>query len=64
MRYFEAFDFFPPLSHVHTGNIFIVDGVCRVGGHENTMLCYRSRLLKECAQNECLDFIDVIMFGM
>ena len=52
---------FPVLGHVHSGNIFVQDGVCRLGGHENTLLGYRSRFYRMCQDH--LEHMDVIMFG-
>ncbi len=57
---------FKPLEHVQTGNIYIVDkdeGVCRLGGYENTLLGYRSKLYRRVVQNDYYSSIDVIMFG-
>ena len=52
---------FPVLGHVQSGNIFVQDGVCRVGGYENTLLGYRSRFYRMCEDH--LEHMDVIMFG-
>jgi len=52
---------FPPLGHVHSGNVFVDDKVCRLSGYENTLLGYKTRLYK--ILREHLDAIDVIMFG-
>ena len=49
------------LGHVQSGNIFVQDGVCRVGGYENTLLGYRSRFYRMCKDH--LEHMDVIMFG-
>lgn len=54
---------FPLLVHIHTGNIFVVDEKCRIGGYEHTILCYRSRLYNTCVTNNCLEHIELIMFG-
>ena len=65
----ESFDdvSFKPLSHVHTGNVYLVgeEGKeeCRVGGYENTLLGYKTRLYKPIHLNHLLLDIDVIMFG-
>ena len=52
---------FPVLGHIQSGNVFIVDGVCRVGGYENTLLGYKTRLFKTC--KEKVEQLDIIMFG-
>lgn len=58
---------FPPLGHVHTGNLYVgvAEGgkeVCRLGGYESRLLGYRT------FQNAFMyqkygDAIDLIMFG-
>ncbi len=55
---------FPPLGHVHTGNIYFHvnrDGkeACLVGGYENTLLGYETTWRSE-KYNEA---IDIVMFG-
>ena len=52
-----------PLGHVHTGNIFVEGGVYLLGGYENTLLGYRTRLYRLIEKSGCLESIDVIMFG-
>ncbi len=56
-----------PLFHIHTGNVYVVEregkDECRVGGYENTLLGYRTRLHKLVVQSRLLPYIDVIMFG-
>lgn len=55
---------FPLLGHVHTGNIFIVsEDCCKLGGYENTLLGYRTRIYRECVKGGYLNSIDIIMFG-
>ena len=49
------------LGHVQTGNIFVVDDVCLLGGYENTLLGYRTRLFRLCKDH--LKHFDVILFG-
>ena len=49
------------LGHVQTGNIFVVDDVCHLGGYENTLLGYRTRLFRLCKDH--LQHFDVILFG-
>ena len=51
---------FPPLGHVHTGNIFVDGDVCRLGGYVNTLLGYKTRLH---LISKNLDAVDVVMFG-
>ena len=58
---------FPPLGHIHTGNIFITDRGCTLAGYDNTLLGYRSnfhRLFGKNLDQHLLESIDVIMFGM
>lgn len=53
-----------PLAHVHTGNVYIDDeGNCRVGGYENKLLGYRTRIHTTVVEHKCYADIDVIMFG-
>ena len=50
-----------PLTHLHTGNIFVTGATCRLGGYENMLLGYRPRLhelLKPLGRD-----IDIVMFG-
>ena len=37
--------------------------VCRLGGYENTLLGYRSSVYRVIEENNCLESIDVVMFG-
>ena len=52
---------FPMLGHVQSGNIFVVDDVCLLGGYENTLLGYKTRLFMRCKDH--LDRFDTILFG-
>ena len=53
---------FPMLGHVQSGNIFVDDkDVCHLGGYENTLLGYKTRLYRLC--RNYLQHFDVIMFG-
>lgn len=64
-----------PLGHLHSGNIFIEevtneDGeaagqrVCKVGGYENMLLGYRTRLYRSLLESEInMELIDVYLFG-
>ena len=49
------------LGHVQSGNIFVVDDVCRLGGYENTLLGYRTRLFRLCKDH--MQHFDIILFG-
>lgn len=49
--------------HVHTANIFVVEDVCKISGHENALLGYKSRQYRECMQSDLLEYSDIIMFG-
>lgn len=54
---------FPLLGHIQSGNVFInEDDVCQLGGFENTLLGYKTRLYRLC-RNHLVHF-DIIMFGM
>lgn len=55
---------FPPLGHIHTGNIFVGAGgkVCKLGGFENTLLGYKTQQ-KVFAHQSHSDGIDLKMFG-
>ena len=60
---------FPVLGHVQSGNVFVVKDersrsdnfVCQLGGYENTLLGYKTRLYRLCKDH--LTHFDVIMFG-
>ena len=55
---------FPPLGHIHTGNIMVYsDDHCKLGGYENTLLGYRTRLYRLCSTEGYLENIDIVMFG-
>ncbi len=54
---------FPSLANIHLGNIFISDDVCKLGGYENTLLSYKTRLYRSCAENNCVCDIDTVLFG-
>ena len=58
---------FPPLGHVHTGNMFLKTDeegreVCCLGGHENTLLGYET-CERAFAHSEYSEAIDIKMFG-
>ena len=52
---------FPTLGHIQSGNIFVVDDVCRLGGYENTLLGYKTRLFR--ISKDHLEHLDTILFG-
>lgn len=52
------------MGHVQTGNIYVDGSVCQLGGFENTLLGYRTRLHSRIAEGDHMESIDVIMFGM
>ena len=52
---------FPQLGHVQSGNDFIVNDTCLLGGYENTLLGYKTRVYKMCKDH--IQQLDVIMFG-
>ena len=49
------------LGHVQSGNIFVVDNVCKLGGYENTLLGYKTRVYRICKDH--MDHFDTILFG-
>ena len=49
------------LGYVHTGNIFLDGGICKLGGFENALLGYRTK--KYTLYEDCLANLDVLMFG-
>ena len=58
---------FPTLGHVQSGNVFVIndgynrEGICQLGGYENTLLGYKTRLYRLCRDH--LTHFDVILFG-
>ena len=52
---------FPSLGHIQSGNIFVVDDTCLLGGYENTLLGYKTRLFMRCKDH--LEHLDTILFG-
>ena len=52
---------FPPIDHVQSGNVFVVDDVCFLGGYENTLLGYKTRIYRLCKDH--LSHLDIILFG-
>ena len=51
----------PPIDHVQSGNAFVVNEVCKLGGYENTLLGYKTRIYRLCKDH--LSHLDVILFG-
>ena len=51
----------PLMDHVQSGNIFVVGDVCFLGGYENTLLGYKTRIYRLCKDH--LSYLDVILFG-
>ncbi len=55
---------FSSLGHVHTGNIFVTtDQHCRLGGYDNALLSYRTRIYRSCEEAGLIKSIDMVMFG-
>ena len=54
---------FPHIGHVQTGNVFVDGDICQVGGYENTLLGYRTRFHHKIVEENCLEDIDIILFG-
>lgn len=54
---------FPPLGHLHTGNIMVEGDVCKVGGYENTLLGQKT-CQRVFAHLKHTNSIDLTMFGM
>ncbi|RMX58121.1 hypothetical protein pdam_00000015 [Pocillopora damicornis] len=56
---------FPTCGHVHSGNVFIINGTAKLSGFENSMFGWKSRLyptIKKLIKNRD-DDIEVIQFG-
>ena len=52
------------LGHLHTGNIFVLSPKqCKLGGYENMLLGYRTKLYRKCQEEDYLQYMDIIMFG-
>ena len=49
------------LGHIQSGNIFVVDDVCKLGGYENMLLGYKTRIYRLCKDH--LEHFDTILFG-
>lgn len=62
---------FPHLGNIHLGNVFLVkgdgeetDGVCKISGHENALLGFRTSIFQQFNEYpQYIDRMDVIMFG-
>ena len=58
---------FQALGHVHSGNIFVTEDSegewCHVGGYEQTLLGYKTKLYRDIQKKGLLKDIDIIMFG-
>ena len=52
------------IGQIHSGNVFLIEDRCVLGGYENSLLGYRTHCYQELSQKGLLDKIDVIMFGM
>ena len=52
---------FPPIDHVQSGNVFVVDDVCLLGGYENTLLGYKTRIYRLCKEH--LSYLDINLLG-
>ncbi|XP_031549195.1 slowpoke-binding protein-like [Actinia tenebrosa] len=55
----------PQCTHVHTGNVLLVNGVCKVSGYEGTLLGHKARLdtlIKNLVKKN-LDATETIAFG-
>lgn len=56
---------FPTCGHVHSGNVFIINGTAKLSGFENSMFGWKSRLyptIKKLIKNRD-DDIEVVQFG-
>lgn len=56
---------FPPCGHVHSGNIFIINGTSKLTGFENCLFGWKSRvdpIIKKLCKVKKAD-VDVIQFG-
>ncbi|XP_032237029.1 slowpoke-binding protein isoform X2 [Nematostella vectensis] len=55
----------PSCSHVHSGNVYLIDGACRFSGYEYSLLGYKARLqpLFKKLVKKNKQAIDVLAFG-
>ncbi|XP_076469248.1 slowpoke-binding protein-like [Babylonia areolata] len=57
---------FPPHGSIHSGNIMIQDGACRLAGYDNVFLGNTSRvlpLIKKKLKDENKAAVDILLFG-
>eukprot|EP00117_Sycon_ciliatum_P050324 scpid76365/ scgid35535/ Slowpoke-binding protein len=56
---------FPPCLHLHSGNVFVDGRSCKLGGYEQTIFGYPSRMypLVRRAVKDDLDALEVVLFG-
>ncbi|XP_015517643.2 slowpoke-binding protein isoform X4 [Neodiprion pinetum] len=55
---------FPTVTHLHSGNVIVQNGVARLAGLENTLLGFTSRIYPVVtSRSSHLNFIDTICFG-
>lgn len=57
----------PACGHVHSGNVFIINGTCKLSGFENSLFGWKSRLnpimKKFLKDKQCDVDVDVFQFG-
>ena len=49
------------VGQIHTGNVFLDGDICRLGGYENTVFGYKTRLTT--LLHDYREAMDLIMFG-
>ncbi|XP_048505448.1 slowpoke-binding protein isoform X3 [Athalia rosae] len=55
---------FPTVTHLHSGNVIVQNGVARLAGLENTLLGFTSRIYPVVtSRSSHLNYIDTICFG-
>lgn len=55
---------FPTVSHLHSGNVIVQNGVARLAGLENTLLGFTSRAHHSLSFRLArIDALDTILFG-
>ncbi len=52
---------FEQVGQIHTGNVFLDGDICRLGGYENTVFGYKTRLTT--LLHDYREAMDLIMFG-
>lgn len=54
---------FEYIGQIQSGNVFVIDGRCVLGGYENTLLGFWTSSYAALQEEGLLDKMDIIMFG-